>query len=122
MNRGVNTKSEVELQKHFEDQGNFVLRSCQSRTPIDLAVFDKKAGLFLQVKETIRNKVFLGNDIKKLDELDQSFNTDSVIAIKFKDKNGRYTWIFCPVGCLVKKNVVTISKDEPCCIKKEKLG
>jgi len=111
-------KAEIELQRDHEDKGQFALRSCQSRTPVDLAVFTKKGVVFFQIKQTVRDKIFVGNEIKKLDQLDQNINSLSAIAVKFVQKDTS-TWVYCPVHCLIKNNLVTVSKDEKCCIKKE---
>jgi len=112
--------AENELKRFLENKGKFVLNSSGSRSPVDVASFSKKAAIFYQVKETRKGEIYVGDEIKKLDEVSQKTGVISVVAVKFIGKDGSVAWSYCPTDCLVQNGIVTISEDEKdCCIKKE---
>jgi Holliday junction resolvase len=102
----MKSKAEVELQEYHENKGSFALKSCQSRSPVDVAVFGKNV-LFFQIKETTRSKIYVGDEVKKLDQLSQRTGIVSSIVVKFRETRDVYNEAYAVLEDIDNKGVKT---------------
>lgn len=118
---GNMANAELELQRFFERDGFFVLRSCGSKGAADAVVINGKGPLLVQVKETFLSSINVSRDVQRLDEINKNFKTPGTIGVKFKEKGKEAHWVFCNIESMTRLGKTSISRNDKDCVVKRRL-
>jgi Holliday junction resolvase len=103
-------KSENEMQNKLELCGLFAIRSSGSRSPSDVTALKGKESILVQIKETSKNKLYVGNAIKDLNRVVNDFGLTSkpILAIKFLSTG---KWLWCDAKKMVSDDITAVPND-----------
>lgn len=105
---------EKELKNILENKGNFVLRSCGSRGPIDLIKIDREGETeVMQLKQTKKTMFNISSEeMKNLKGILENYKIKTSIFVKFPSCILR-----CPLEKIIEKEILQISENQEECEK-----
>ena len=107
----MSVRAEKEIKNMLEDCGWFSTRASGSRGPADIISINENAEFLIQVKETSKDSIYAGKDVKWLNKTirDLNLKAKGFLAVKFSKIK---KWIWCDVKKMVSSDVTKVSSEE----------